>query len=196
MYCLITAFTGSSFRSFPLFQGHVITKGETLNIVDAYEDERFNPDVDRKTGYRTRTVLCAPIYGKEKAIIGVVQLVNKKKGHFTAKDESAFETFATYCGLALHNANLYDQLWKSEQVSFVKCQIHSLMSSDLDCMRVIAMTWPIGAHTALLVFALWSAAFKFDKIGWISYYQKSCSMVRKWEDIFCFRWNFTIASKR
>jgi len=107
------------------FAGHVITKGETLNIVDAYEDERFNPDVDRKTGYRTRTVLCAPIYGKEKAIIGVVQLVNKKKGHFTAKDESAFETFATYCGLALHNANLYDQLWKSEQRYKVSSEILS-----------------------------------------------------------------------
>lgn len=55
-----------------------------------------------------------PIYIRGN-IIGVVQMVNKHKGYFTKDDEEAFETFAIYCGLALHHAKLYDKIIKSEQ---------------------------------------------------------------------------------
>lgn len=40
-------------------------------------------------------------------VIGVVQMVNKRLGTFTQEDEEAFQTFAVYCGLALHHAKLY-----------------------------------------------------------------------------------------
>src|ERR1043166_690594 len=40
--------------------GSVAATGETVNIPEAYEDPRFNQDVDRRTGYRTRSILCAP----------------------------------------------------------------------------------------------------------------------------------------
>lgn len=50
-------------------------------------------------------------------MIGVVQMVNKNDGSFTKQDESSFETFAVYCGLALHHAKLYDRIKRSEQVS-------------------------------------------------------------------------------
>lgn len=55
-----------------------------------------------------------PIYIRG-SIIGVVQMVNKQSGFFTSDDEAAFETFAIYCGLALHHAKLYDKIKKSEQ---------------------------------------------------------------------------------
>jgi adenylate cyclase len=42
--------------------GHVATTGETLNIPDAYQDPRFNPDADKRTGYRTRNILCMPVF--------------------------------------------------------------------------------------------------------------------------------------
>ena len=41
--------------------GHVARTGETINIKDAYNDKRFNKSVDKKTGYRTKTILCMPI---------------------------------------------------------------------------------------------------------------------------------------
>ena len=88
--------------------------GETLNIPDAYKDPRFNPAVDKQTGYKTNTILCMPIYIRG-SILGVVQMVNKKSGAFTAQDMQAFEHFAIYCGLALHHARLYDKILKSEQ---------------------------------------------------------------------------------
>ena len=53
--------------------GHVAQTGEVLNIPDAYQDPRFNPEVDRQSGYRTRSVLCAPVRKKDGKIIGVIQ---------------------------------------------------------------------------------------------------------------------------
>ncbi|XP_014663582.1 PREDICTED: LOW QUALITY PROTEIN: probable 3',5'-cyclic phosphodiesterase pde-5, partial [Priapulus caudatus] len=50
---------------FPLDKGvagYVASTGNTLNIKDAYQDDRFNRDVDTQTGYRTKTLLCMPIY--------------------------------------------------------------------------------------------------------------------------------------
>ena len=45
--------------------GFVAKTGEILNILDAYSDNRFNPENDKKTNYRTKTVLCVPIYKKD-----------------------------------------------------------------------------------------------------------------------------------
>lgn len=85
--------------------GYVAQTGETLNIQDAYKDKRFNRDVDNKTGYTTKTLLCMPIRIRS-SIFGVVQMVNKLQGTFTKTDEESFETFAVYCGLALHHAKV------------------------------------------------------------------------------------------
>lgn len=82
-------------------------------------------DVDLKTGYTTKTILCMPIFIRGRSdytyvwlrptcfkfyfifsVIGVVQMVNKQSGVFTKQDEDAFETFAVYCGLALHHAKV------------------------------------------------------------------------------------------
>eukprot|EP00112_Aurelia_sp_Birch-Aquarium-sp1_P010606 Seg226.4 transcript_id=Seg226.4/GoldUCD/mRNA.D3Y31 product="putative 3' 5'-cyclic phosphodiesterase pde-5" protein_id=Seg226.4/GoldUCD/D3Y31 len=112
--------------------GHVASTGETLNIVNAYDDPRFNRDVDVQTGYTTRTLLCMPIFIRGN-IIGVVQMVNKRNGVFAAGDEKAFQTFAVYCGLALHHAKLYDKIRRSEQKYKVALEVlsyHSMCSEQ------------------------------------------------------------------
>ncbi|ULU13117.1 hypothetical protein L3Y34_015957 [Caenorhabditis briggsae] len=112
--------------------GHVASTGEGLNIENAYNDERFNADVDSKTGYTTKTILCMPILIRG-VVIGVVQMVNKHNGAFTRQDEDAFEVFAVYCGLALHHAKLYDKIRRSEQKYRVALEVlayHSVCNSD------------------------------------------------------------------
>ncbi|KAK0069577.1 3 5-cyclic phosphodiesterase pde-5 isoform X1, partial [Biomphalaria pfeifferi] len=94
--------------------GYVASTGKVLNIKDAYKDPRFNPEVDIRTGYKTKSILCMPIFIRG-VVIGVVQMVNKRNGTFTKADEQAFETFAIYCGLALHHAKLYEKIRRSEQ---------------------------------------------------------------------------------
>jgi cAMP and cAMP-inhibited cGMP 3',5'-cyclic phosphodiesterase 10 len=104
--------------------GQVALTGEILNIVDAYQDPRFNRAIDQLTGYKTESILCMPIFIRG-SIIGVVQMVNKRSGVFNKEDEEAFEMFAVYCGLALHHAKLYDKIRKSEQKYRVALEVLS-----------------------------------------------------------------------
>ena len=75
--------------------GHVVQTGETINIKDAYKDKRFNPDVDKKTGYRTKTILCMPIKNFNQEIIGVFQVLNKFDETFTIDDEDLLVAIAS-----------------------------------------------------------------------------------------------------
>ncbi|XP_020627425.1 cAMP and cAMP-inhibited cGMP 3',5'-cyclic phosphodiesterase 10A-like [Orbicella faveolata] len=81
--------------------GYVASTSEVLNISDPYRDARFNREVDMKTGYITKSILCVPVKCKG-SVIGVVQMVNSRRGFFSNEDASSFELFAGYCGLALH----------------------------------------------------------------------------------------------
>ena len=58
--------------------GHVYQTGETLNIPDAYKDDRFNQDADTKTGYKTVSLMCCPIIDKQGGTVAVLQVINKK----------------------------------------------------------------------------------------------------------------------
>ncbi|PRP78206.1 3'5'-cyclic nucleotide phosphodiesterase family protein, partial [Planoprotostelium fungivorum] len=79
--------------------GHVAMTGALLNISNAYADPRFNIDVDKKTGFKTRNILCMPIYNDESAVMGVTQLVNKVDGPFTQEDEEILKAFSIFCAL-------------------------------------------------------------------------------------------------
>lgn len=112
---------------FPLgtgIAGQVAVTGKVLNIPDAYLDSRFNRAVDQQTGYHTTSILCMPIFIQGQ-VIGVMQMVNKHHGTFTAEDEESFELFAVYCGLALHHTKLYDRIRVSEQKYRVTLEVLS-----------------------------------------------------------------------
>ena len=101
--------------------GYVVKSGETLNIVDAYQDPRFNPEVDNKTGYRTKTILCMPIMNNNKEIIGAFQVLNKIDGVFTKNDEDLLIAIGGSASIALENAQLFDQqlqLYREQKLLF------------------------------------------------------------------------------
>ncbi|MBO6257543.1 HD domain-containing protein [bacterium] len=89
--------------------GFVVQTGETLNITDAYSDSRFNPEVDKNTGYRTKTILCMPIMNNNHEIIGAFQVLNKIDGIFTKNDEDLLVAIGGSASIALENAQLFDQ---------------------------------------------------------------------------------------
>ena len=82
--------------------GWVTTHKKTLNIPDAYKDSRFNPAVDKKTGYKTDTILCMPIYNSSGTMVGVMQIINKlgKNAIFTKEDEIVLTDFCTRIAVA------------------------------------------------------------------------------------------------
>jgi phosphoserine phosphatase len=57
--------------------GAVVASCRTINVPDAYADDRFNPEVDRKTGFRTRNILSVPLLDYECSLVGVLQVLNK-----------------------------------------------------------------------------------------------------------------------
>ena len=98
------------FKSHLGIAGQVATSGQILNIPEAYDDPRFNKEVDRQTGYRTKTILCTPIRNKEGTIVGVLQVLNKREGVFTLADEEMLEALSSQAAIALENARLYEDL--------------------------------------------------------------------------------------
>ena len=111
--------------------GHVVKTGETINIKDAYKDKRFNPDVDKKTGYRTKTILCMPIKNFNQEIIGVFQVLNKFGEYFTPDDEDLLVAIASSAGISLENAQLFEKQRKllEEQKVVLDSFIETLATS-------------------------------------------------------------------
>jgi sigma-B regulation protein RsbU (phosphoserine phosphatase) len=96
--------------------GHVAQSGEIVLIPDAYADPRFNPEVDKRTGFRTRNILCLPIRNKGGQIIAALQLLNKKQGVFTSEDADFLLTLSGHMALALENAQLHQELLEKERM--------------------------------------------------------------------------------
>jgi adenylate cyclase len=114
--------------------GSVFTSGETINIPDAYADERFNKEVDKKTGYRTNTILCMPVVNKKEVRIGVIQVLNKKGGPFETVDENRLRAFSAQASIALENAKLFDEVleMKNYNESILESLSNGVISLDSD----------------------------------------------------------------
>ncbi len=95
--------------------GYVASTGEILNIPNAYEDPRFDPSTDQRTGYLTRNILCMPVFNSTGDLIGVTQLINKHQGGFTQSDEEFMRAFNIQAGIALENAQLFESVLQERQ---------------------------------------------------------------------------------
>lgn len=95
---------------FPMNQGlagYVAETGDILNIKNAYDDSRFLPKVDEKTGYVTKSVLTVPIINRNGDIIGVAQAINKIAAVFDKDDEDLLKALSYHIAVALENAQLF-----------------------------------------------------------------------------------------
>ena len=95
--------------------GWVAQTREVVNITDAYADQRFQPAVDLKSGYRTRSILSVPMLGALGGLVGVLQVLNKSDGPFTSPDEELMKALASQAAIAIENARLYHSLVTQNQ---------------------------------------------------------------------------------
>ncbi|MEX2604999.1 MAG: adenylate/guanylate cyclase domain-containing protein [Gracilimonas sp.] len=114
--------------------GTVAQTGKLLNIQDAYNDDRFNQEVDKKTGYKTDTILCMPVYNDDDELIGVTQLINKKEGVFTKSDEHYMSIFNAQAGIALNNARLFEEVQSLQeyQKNMLQSLSEAVIATDID----------------------------------------------------------------
>ncbi|MGA7123844.1 MAG: GAF domain-containing sensor histidine kinase [Polyangiaceae bacterium] len=87
--------------------GHVARTGKPLHVRDAYKDPRFSAEWDMLSGYRTRSILAAPIRNHLGKTMGVVQVLNKKRGEFTDDDAEILAALATQAAVSIDNSRLF-----------------------------------------------------------------------------------------
>jgi len=90
--------------------GWVFQNQQSLIINDPYSDTRFNLEVDKKTGFVTRNILCVPIVNREEKCIGVLQTLNISSDEFTENDARFLDSIADYVAIAVENARLFEDV--------------------------------------------------------------------------------------
>jgi sigma-B regulation protein RsbU (phosphoserine phosphatase) len=115
--------------------GYVAATGEVVNIINAYDDPRFDRTFDINTGFRTVSMITAPMINPRKKVIGVVQLINKKNGIFTRRDERMLITMASQATISIENARLYaeeiEQRLVAHELSTARAIQRSFLPTDI-----------------------------------------------------------------
>jgi len=88
--------------------GWIFTHGEPLLLEDAKNDPRFFREVDVLTHFQTRSILGVPLHAKDKTL-GVIEVVNKRKGTFQEMDLRLLQSLAAQAAIAIENSRLFQQ---------------------------------------------------------------------------------------
>lgn len=87
--------------------GWVIKNGTAVRVDNVKDDSRFDPAIDRITGYETKSILCAPLT-LSSVTIGVLELVNKKDGVFSYEDEVLASYFADQAAIVISRTGFFE----------------------------------------------------------------------------------------
>lgn len=120
--------------------GSVFNTRRTFNVSDPYNHPAFNPAMDRQTGYKTESILCMPIANKAGEVIGVTQVLNKRAGEFTKRDEERLSGLTSQIAVSLENAQLFDDVLniKNYNESILKSSNNGLITLDTERRVVTA----------------------------------------------------------
>ena len=103
---------------------------QIINVPDCYADPRFDPGVDRRSGYRTRCMLTLPLVDHKDVLVGVMQVLNKAGGvPFDAHDEELAIALAAQCAVALQRVRMTEALIEGEK-----------MRQELETARIVQMS--------------------------------------------------------
>ncbi|XP_054260068.1 cGMP-specific 3',5'-cyclic phosphodiesterase [Macrosteles quadrilineatus] len=125
--------------------GAVAQTKQPVNIKNAYEDPRFNSEIDMRTGYKTKLILCVPICNYEGDVIGVAQIINKTDScnEFTDRDVEVFQRYLTFCGISIQNAQLFEmsvQEYRRNQILLNLARSIFEEQNNLECLVTKIMT--------------------------------------------------------
>jgi adenylate cyclase len=117
--------------------GAVFQTGQSILVDDAYADARFNPRIDRETGYTTKTILCVPLRTAKGNVIGVAQALNKIGGSFTARDRVLLEGIAAQSIVALQSSQTIERMQKARAQELAFLDIVADITSQLDLDQLL-----------------------------------------------------------
>jgi adenylate cyclase len=128
--------------------GAVFKSGEGLIIEDAYADDRFNQEIDRQTGFKTKNILCAPIRTGRGELIGVAQALNKTNGPFTDADLKLLEAMATQAALTLQSSISFERMKKSREQELKFLDVVADVTSEIELNSMLQKV--MGEATSML----------------------------------------------
>lgn len=128
--------------------GAIFQAGAAEIIPDAYKDARFNQDIDRRTGYRTRNILCVPLRNRDGLTIGVTQILNKRSGDFADDDLLLTQSINRHAASALEQALLVERLEQVQREELELLTIAEAISTELHLD--VLFTRIVAAATQLL----------------------------------------------
>ena len=146
-------------RSTTGIAGAVYGSGMTEIISDPYQDSRFNPEVDRRTGFRTRNILCVPLRNRLDQTIGVTQVLNKHEGCFTELDAALLAAVNRLAASALEQAQLVEKLDRARREEEELLAITEAISTEL---RIDALLTRIVQAATDMLDAERSTLFLYD----------------------------------
>ena len=110
--------------------------GEVIH--DVYQDSRFNKEVDQETGYKTKNMICCPVKTVDGDTIGVIQVLNKKKGRFTKDNLIFVESVATQAAVSIQNAQNTEHFEKKRAKEMEFISIVSDVTAEIDLGALLA----------------------------------------------------------
>jgi len=116
--------------------GAVFQSREPAIVHDAYADPRFNPAVDQRTGFRTKSVICVPLRDAGKAI-GVVEILNKRAHRFDRIDQVLLQAIADQAASALQHAQAFEEQRREFQQGQKLVELAEAMAVELDLDRLL-----------------------------------------------------------
>ena len=128
--------------------GWVFSNKEGAIILDAYKDDRFDKSVDMRTGYRTKSILCAPLKTVGGEVIGVSQILNKIVGKFNEDDLEILEAMTKQAAIAIQGNIIVEQIEKTRKQELEFMDIVSQVSSELELGPLLERI--IGTVTKML----------------------------------------------
>jgi adenylate cyclase len=112
--------------------GWVFSNNQGAIITDAYKDPRFNKAVDVRTGFRTKSILCAPLRTMAGDIIGVAQLLNKNEGQFNQSDLDLLEAMTEQAAIVIQGNVMVEQIEAARHQELEFLDVVSQVSSELE----------------------------------------------------------------
>jgi len=118
--------------------GNVFTTGEGAIVYDTANDPYFSSEIDDKTGYSTKNILCVPINTVRGETIGVAQILNKKEGRFTEEDMDLLDAMTAQVAVVLQSTQVVEQMKKShaQEMEFVDVVSDLIAEIDLGALLV------------------------------------------------------------
>ena len=112
--------------------GSIFQSGVGEIIHDAYSDERFNSKIDEQTGYVTKNIVCAPVRTVRGDLIGVIQILNKKRGRFTKDDLDIVQGITLQAAVSLQNAQGMEEMVKSREKEMKFLDVVAEVTSEIE----------------------------------------------------------------